>query len=66
MFSVLVYTCTYECMCTNVHTVHTFVVTYTEYTECWPCPLFDILLNEYFPLASLVAGRGPQCSAGPP
>ncbi len=22
---------------------------YTEYTECWPCPLFDILLNKYFP-----------------
>jgi hypothetical protein len=21
----------------------------TEYTECWPCPLFDILLNKYFP-----------------
>jgi hypothetical protein len=20
----------------------------TEYTECWPCPPFDILLNEYF------------------
>jgi hypothetical protein len=19
-----------------------------EYTECWPCPLFDILLNKYF------------------
>ncbi len=23
----------------------------TEYTECWPCPLFDILLNKYFPAA---------------
>jgi hypothetical protein len=21
----------------------------TEYTECWPCPLFDILLNKYIP-----------------
>jgi hypothetical protein len=21
----------------------------TEYTECWPCPLFDILHNKYFP-----------------
>jgi hypothetical protein len=21
----------------------------TEYTECWPCPLFDILLKKYFP-----------------
>jgi hypothetical protein len=21
----------------------------TEYTECWPCPLFDILLNKYYP-----------------
>ncbi len=21
----------------------------TEYTECWPGPLFDILLNKYFP-----------------
>jgi hypothetical protein len=21
----------------------------TEYTECWPCPLFDISLNKYFP-----------------
>ncbi len=21
----------------------------TEYTECWPCPLFYILLNKYFP-----------------
>jgi hypothetical protein len=42
----------------------------TEYTECWPCQLFDIFLNKYFPagiflLASLVAGRRPQCSAGP-
>jgi hypothetical protein len=23
--------------------------TTTEYTECWPCPLFDILLNKYYP-----------------
>jgi hypothetical protein len=23
--------------------------TTTEYTECWPCPLFDILFNKYFP-----------------
>ncbi len=23
--------------------------TTTEYTECWPCPLFDISLNKYFP-----------------
>ncbi len=21
----------------------------TEYTECWPCTIFDILLNKYFP-----------------
>jgi hypothetical protein len=21
----------------------------TEYTECWPCLLFYILLNKYFP-----------------
>jgi hypothetical protein len=21
----------------------------TEYTECWPCPVFDIFLNKYFP-----------------
>jgi hypothetical protein len=21
----------------------------TEYTECWPCTLFDIFLNKYFP-----------------
>jgi hypothetical protein len=21
----------------------------TEYTECWPCPLFDIVLNKYCP-----------------
>jgi hypothetical protein len=21
----------------------------TEYTECWPCPLFDILFNKYNP-----------------
>jgi hypothetical protein len=25
------------------------VATPTEYSECWPCPLFDILLNKYFP-----------------
>ncbi len=24
-------------------------VSSTEYTEWWPCPLFDILLNKYFP-----------------
>jgi hypothetical protein len=24
-------------------------VVLTEYTECWPCPLFDIFLNKYFP-----------------
>ncbi len=24
-------------------------VLHTEYTEWWPCPLFDILLNKYFP-----------------
>jgi hypothetical protein len=36
----------------------------TEYTECWPCPLFDTLLNKYFLLASLVAGRETQCTAG--
>jgi hypothetical protein len=31
----------------------------TEYTECWPFPLFDILLNtvSISLLASLVAGR---------
>ncbi len=39
--------------------------TVTECTECWPCPLFDILFNEYFRAASLVVGRRPQCS-GPP
>jgi hypothetical protein len=37
----------------------------TEYTECWPCPLFDILLS-IFLLASLVTGRRPQCVAGAP
>jgi hypothetical protein len=21
----------------------------SEYTECWPCLLFDILLNKYYP-----------------
>ncbi len=36
-----------------------------EYTECWPCPHFHNFLNKYFLLASLVAGRGPQCSVGP-
>jgi hypothetical protein len=35
---------------------------HTEYTERWPCPLFDILLDKHFPLASLVAGRRPQCT----
>jgi hypothetical protein len=25
------------------------VVIETESTECWPCPLFDILLKKYFP-----------------
>ncbi len=33
-----------------------------KYTECWPCQPFDILLNKYFLLASLLAGRRPQCS----
>jgi hypothetical protein len=28
----------------------------TEYTECWPCPLFDILLNKFYP-AGLSGGR---------
>ncbi len=37
----------------------------TEYTECWPCPLFDILLNKYYP-AGQPGGRQerPQCTAG--
>ncbi len=36
----------------------------TEYTECWPCPLFDILSNKYYPPANLLAGRKPQWTAG--
>ncbi len=28
----------------------------TEYTECWPCTLFDILFNKYFP-AGQPSGR---------
>jgi hypothetical protein len=35
--------------CNGVHTVHVGTGRTTEYTECWPCPLFDILLNKYFP-----------------
>ncbi len=34
----------------------------TEYRECCPCQLYDILLTKYFVLASLVAGRRPQCT----
>ncbi len=30
--------------------------TTTQYTECWPCPLFDILLNKYYP-AGQTSGR---------
>ncbi len=33
----------------TVHTVQSRTVQTTEYTECWPCPLFNILLNKYFP-----------------
>jgi hypothetical protein len=25
-----------------------YAVQATEYTECWPCPLFDILLKRYY------------------
>jgi hypothetical protein len=35
----------------------------TDCTECWPCPVFDILLISISLLASLVAGRRPQCTA---
>ncbi len=38
----------------RVHAVQTvqeaeFFAMLTEYTECWPCLIFDILLNKYFP-----------------
>ncbi len=38
----------------------------TEYTEWWPCPLFWYFVQyvSIFLLASLVAGRKPQCNAG--
>ncbi len=36
----------------------------TEYTECWPCPLFDICSISNSLLASLLAGRKPQCTPG--
>jgi hypothetical protein len=35
----------------------------TEFTERWPCPLFNILLDKSFLLASLVACRRLQCTA---
>jgi hypothetical protein len=45
------------------HDTHT--VSITEYTECWPCPLFLIFYSiSIILLASLVAGRRPQCIAG--
>jgi hypothetical protein len=38
-------------LCLNMCTVHVYTLNApnTEYTECWPCPLFDILLNKYYP-----------------
>ncbi len=36
----------------------------TEYTECWPCLLFDILLKSIILLASPVAARKLRCTAG--
>jgi hypothetical protein len=33
----------------SVKSVAEKVVDPTEYTECWPCPPFDIMLNNYVP-----------------
>jgi hypothetical protein len=50
--SALAYTCTvgetFRCQGTYTQDVGT-----TEYTECWPCTLFDILLNKYVPAGYL-------------
>jgi hypothetical protein len=45
---------------------HTVLTKEAIYTECWPFPPFDILLISIFLLASLVAGRRPQCTSGAP
>ncbi len=35
--------------CLYIYSAVYSIIKSTEYTECWPCPLFDILLNKYFP-----------------
>jgi hypothetical protein len=63
VYVVLVAKIPFICTVQYIHnkiTLHNMVLS-TEYTECWPCPLFDILLEKYFLLASLVHCSG-QCT----
>jgi hypothetical protein len=53
--SALAYACTVgeTLRCQGTYTLD---VGTTDYRECWPCPLFDILLNKYVP-AGYLSGR---------
>jgi hypothetical protein len=39
------------------------IVLATDYTKCWPCPVFIFCSISILLLAGLVAGSRPQCTA---